>query len=166
VAIALGANLPWHGRSPRDTLLAALDRIALLPLTQLVSSSTLRTTLPQGPGTQGQPAYVNGCVAIRTLLAPRGLLAMLLSIEREFGRARDHEPRNAPRTLDLDLLLYADVQVHDASQPPDLILPHPRLHERRFVLEPLAELLPDKRVPGLGATARELLARLPVPPNP
>jgi 2-amino-4-hydroxy-6-hydroxymethyldihydropteridine diphosphokinase len=165
-AIALGANLAWRGRPPRDTLLAALDRIALLPLTQLIRVSALRATLPQGPGTEGQPAYVNGCAALRTLLPPRGLLVMLLQIERDFGRVRDAESRNAARTLDLDVLTHADAQLHDASPPPELILPHPRLHERRFVLEPLAEVLPDTIIPGHHATARELLSRLPASPNP
>lgn len=162
-AVALGANLPSRAGSPEQTVGAAFERLAALPLTQFVASSKLRTTTPQGPSTQGQPPYVNACAALRTLLTPRGLLAMLLDIERDFGRVRALDARNAPRTLDLDLLLFGDLVVDDHASYPALVLPHPRLHERRFVLEPLADVLPGVRVPGLQRTALELLARLPGP---
>lgn len=165
-AVALGANLPSRAGSPEQTVRGALERLAVLPLTQLVATSALRTTTPQGPGTQGQPPYVNACAALRSLLTPRGLLAMLLDIEREFGRIRSLDQRNAPRTLDLDLLVFGDRVVDDRGSEPALILPHPRLSERRFVLEPLAEILPDLVVPPAGAnvtgmSVRTLLERLP-----
>jgi 2-amino-4-hydroxy-6-hydroxymethyldihydropteridine diphosphokinase len=157
--VALGANLGDR----RATLAAAVRRLRAEPGVRVAAASAFYETAPVG-GPPGQGPYLNAAVALQTDTSPEELLRLLHHIEHEHGRVRAEQ--DGPRTLDLDLLLYADVQVHDASQPPDLILPHPRLHERRFVLEPLAELLPDKRVPGLGATARELLARLPVPPNP
>jgi 2-amino-4-hydroxy-6-hydroxymethyldihydropteridine diphosphokinase len=160
-ALALGANLSSAWGSPGDTLLAATMRIARFPLTQLVAVSSMHITRPQGQGTEGQPTYTNACAAIRTMLPARALLAMLLQVEREFGRERGEDLRNAARTLDLDLLTYADMVVDDDSHVPMLTLPHPRLHERRFVLEPLAEILPDLIVPGINASVRTLLARVP-----
>ena len=109
----------------------------------VVAVSTLRETDPVGVG--DQPRFVNGVVALDTTLAARELLDRLLAIEQRFGRVRvlgEH----GPRTLDLDLLLYGDEELDE----PGLTVPHPRLHERRFVLEPLAELAPGLVVPGRG----------------
>lgn len=169
-AVALGANLPSRAGSPQHTLQAALHRLSLLPLTQLLAASSLRTTNPEGPGTSGQPPYANACASMRTLLTPRGLLALLLEIEKDFGRVRTHEGRNAPRTLDLDLLVFGNQIINDQEGEPAVVVPHPRLHERRFVLEPLAEILPDMIIPapaGAGpTTVRAMLARLPAAPAP
>ena len=116
-----------------------------------VAVSTLRETEPWGP--VAQPSFLNGVVALETELGPRALLDLLLGIERRLGRVRSE--RWGPRTIDLDLLLYGDTVVDEAG----LTLPHPRLHERRFALEPLAELAPDAVVPGRG-TVEELLRSL------
>jgi 2-amino-4-hydroxy-6-hydroxymethyldihydropteridine diphosphokinase len=105
-------------------------------------------------GVGPQPRYLNAAVVGDTARTPRDLLGDLLAIERERGRARPFPA--APRTLDLDLILFADLVVAE----PDLIVPHPRFRERRFVLEPLAEVAPDLVDPVTGATVRELLERL------
>ncbi len=102
-----------------------------------------------------QPWFVNGVVEIATELPPPELLARLLALEAQFGRERG--ARDAARTLDLDLLDYDGRE----CSTPDLVLPHPRLHERRFVLAPLCDIVPDWRHPRLGLTAAELLAGLP-----
>ena len=101
--------------------------------------------VPHGAGDATGPDYLNAVAALETGLPPSALLQALLEIERAHGRARPY--RHAPRTLDLDLLL------HGASRldTPELILPHPRLHERAFVLVPLADIAPDLQIPGLGA---------------
>lgn len=103
-----------------------------------------------------QPWFVNAVASLRTALPPRELLAALHEVEAEFGRVRS--VRNASRTLDLDLLAYGDEVIDD---PGGLVLPHPRLAERAFVLLPLAEVAPEWRHPVLGSTAAELLAELP-----
>jgi len=110
-------------------------------------------TEPWGP--VDQPPFLNAVAEIDTALDPEGLLEWLLSVEHELGRVR--RERWGPRTLDLDLLLYGDRVI----QTETLAVPHPRLAERRFVLEGLAELCPDGRVPGLGKTVRELLEECP-----
>ena len=102
-----------------------------------------------------QPWFVNGVVEIATELPPPELLARLLALEAQFGRERG--TRDAARTLDLDLLDYDGRE----CSTPDLVLPHPRLHERRFVLAPLCDIVPDWRHPRLGLSAAELLAGLP-----
>jgi 2-amino-4-hydroxy-6-hydroxymethyldihydropteridine diphosphokinase len=117
--------------------------------------SSIRETTPVGPVTD-QPAFLNAAIELRTTLSPRVLLELLLDIERMFGRDRNCEQRWGPRTLDLDLLMYADL----LTDEPGLIVPHPRLTDRRFVLEPLAELGPDRIVPGTAATVAEHLEKL------
>jgi 2-amino-4-hydroxy-6-hydroxymethyldihydropteridine diphosphokinase len=113
--------------------------------------SEVRETEPWGPVEQGP--FLNGAVRIETALTPRQLLGRLLEIERRMGRVRSE--RFGPRTIDLDLLVYGGETVEE----PGLSVPHPRLHERRFALEPLAELDPGLTIPGLGPISA-LLARL------
>jgi 2-amino-4-hydroxy-6-hydroxymethyldihydropteridine diphosphokinase len=141
--IGLGANLG----DAQATLRAAFSALAALPRTRLLARSSYFRSAPVGAT---GPDYLNAVARITTGLSAHELLAHLLAIERRHGRERPF--RNAPRTLDLDLLLLADVVI----ATPDLTLPHPRLAERAFVLVPLAELAPDLVIPGLGAI-RELL---------
>ena len=135
--VALGSNL-----GDRSGHLAhALSALAELPSTTLVASSAVRETDPVGP--PGQGPYLNAVAELRTALAPRALLAALLAIELARGRDRSREVRFGPRTLDLDLLCWGTaVPGGDRLDAPGLTVPHPRMHERSFVLEPLAELAP------------------------
>jgi 2-amino-4-hydroxy-6-hydroxymethyldihydropteridine diphosphokinase len=119
----------------------------------VVAVSTLRETDPVGY--EEQPRFLNGATELDTELSPRELLGRLLEIERRLGRVRGQGPRFGPRTIDLDLLLVAGVVLDE----PGLTLPHPRLQERRFVLEPLAELDPALEIPGHGPV-QALLAGL------
>jgi 2-amino-4-hydroxy-6-hydroxymethyldihydropteridine diphosphokinase len=145
--VGLGANL-----GPKEvTLLRAVDLLAAEDGIEVLELSELRETAPVG--VVDQPEFLNGALALETSLAPRELLEVLLRVERELGRVRGE--RWGPRTIDLDLLVYGDETVDE----PGLRVPHPRLHERRFALEPLAELEPELQIPGLGAVS-EALARL------
>ena len=148
VYVGLGSNLGDREATIRD----AVDRIRRLPATSVVRVSSLRETEPVGY--EEQPPFVNGVAELETTLEPLDLLDRLLAIERDLGRTRDG-PRYGPRTIDLDLLLYGDVVIDH----PRLTLPHPRIAERAFVLEPLAELDGGLRVPGRG-TVQTLLAGL------
>ena len=145
--IGLGSNLGDR----LATLRAAVQRIAALG--RIIDISGLYETEPIGY--LEQPPFLNAVVALETELAPHELLCALLGIERDLGRERSFP--NAPRTLDLDLLLVDDVTLETAA----LTLPHPRLRERAFVLVPLAELAPDMVPPGSGETVRELMRALP-----
>jgi len=145
--VGLGANLGTR----EDTIRHAVDLLGAHPEVDLVAVSTLRETEPWGP--VEQPPFLNGAAAIETSLEPRALLGVLLDVERRLGRVRDE--RWGPRTIDLDLLLYGDVVLDE----PGLTVPHPRLHERAFALEPLQELDPELAVPGRGSVA-DLLAAL------
>ena len=131
--VGVGANLGDR----RATIEAA---VGALP--GVVAVSELRETEPVG--VVDQPSFLNGAVALETELSARELLDVLLEVERSLGRER--RERWGPRTIDLDLLLYGDETVDE----PGLTVPHPRLHERRFALEPLAELDPDLLIPGRG----------------
>ena len=137
--IGLGANLGARER----TLRAAVDALASEPGIEVVAVSALRETEPVGVGEQ--PPFLNGAAELETSLTARELLDRLLAVEQRYGRVRV-PGEHGPRTLDLDLLLYSDEVIDE----PELRVPHPRLHERRFVLEPLAELAPGLVVPGLG----------------
>jgi 2-amino-4-hydroxy-6-hydroxymethyldihydropteridine diphosphokinase len=139
--VALGANLD----DPAAQVRAGLRALAALPETRLVRRSSLYRSPPEGGAEQ--PDYVNAVAALETRLAPRALLERLLEIERAHGRVRS--ARNAPRRLDLDLLLYGALELEE----PDLAIPHPRMHRRAFVLVPLAEIAPEARVPGHGRAA-------------
>lgn len=146
--VGVGANLGDR----ESTVRRALELLGGHDGIEVVAVSALRETEPWGLAEQ--PPFVNGAAAVETSLSPVALLAALLAVERELGRTREG-PRYGPRTIDLDLLLYGDEVVAE----PGLAVPHPRLHERRFVLEPLAELDPGLVVPGWGPVA-ELLARV------
>ncbi|HEY1564407.1 MAG TPA: 2-amino-4-hydroxy-6-hydroxymethyldihydropteridine diphosphokinase [Gaiellaceae bacterium] len=137
--VGLGANVGDRER----TLRSAVDALGAETGIEVVAISTLRETEPVGVGEQ--PRFLNGAAALDTTLAARELLVRLLEIEQRFGRVRV-PGEHGPRTLDLDLLLYGEEQIDE----PGLTIPHPRLHERRFVLEPLAELAPGLLVPALG----------------
>jgi 2-amino-4-hydroxy-6-hydroxymethyldihydropteridine diphosphokinase len=147
--VGVGANV---GR-PHETIAAALALLGQESDVELVAVSTLRETDPVGY--EQQPRFLNGVVELATELSPQELLARLLAIEMRLGRVRGQGPRFGPRTIDLDLLLYDEETVDE----PGLTLPHPRMHERQFVLEPLAELDPDLVVPGRGPV-QALLTRL------
>ncbi len=155
--VAIGANLPRpDGRSPLDTCRDAVVHLDALPSLRLIGLSRWYLSAPEPPS--GQPDYINGVAALRVdpgvRLDPSRLLAHLLAIETRFYRQRGSA--NAARTLDLDLLAMDDT----VRAAPDPILPHPRLHQRGFVLAPLTDVAPDWVHPALGATAAELLHRL------
>jgi 2-amino-4-hydroxy-6-hydroxymethyldihydropteridine diphosphokinase len=147
--VGLGANLGDR----EGTIRAALAALDARPDVAVVAVSSLRETDPVGY--LDQPRFVNGAAALDTELGPRELLDALLDVERELGRVRGDGPRFGPRPIDLDLLLHGDLVLDE----PGLVVPHPRLHERLFALEPLAELDPALVVPGRGAVA-DLVARL------
>jgi 2-amino-4-hydroxy-6-hydroxymethyldihydropteridine diphosphokinase len=145
--IGVGANL----EDPIASVRGALAELGRLPATRLDRSSSLYRTAPVGY--LDQPDFINAVARIETTLDPQGLLAALLRTESRHGRVRS--VRNAPRTLDLDLLLYGEKVIDE----PGLSIPHPRMHERAFVLVPLAEIAPDAVIPGHGRVA-DLLARV------
>ena len=145
--VGLGANLG----DPAAQLAAALEAIGRLSGTRIVAVSSFYRTAPIGY--EAQPDFLNAVAEIETALAPDELLTALQAVESVAGRARSFP--NAPRTLDLDLLLYGD-RTLDA---PGLQVPHPRMHERAFVLAPLVEIAPEVAIPGRGPAAT-LLARL------
>jgi 2-amino-4-hydroxy-6-hydroxymethyldihydropteridine diphosphokinase len=140
--VGLGANL-----GDRESTI----RAALAALPGVVAVSELRETDPVG--VTDQPRFLNGVAALETELGARELLETLLAVERELGRER--RERWGPRTIDLDLLLYGDAVIDERG----LTVPHPRLHERRFALEPLAELEPELAIPGRGRVI-DVLAEL------
>ena len=147
--IGLGANLGERGRTIGVALRAldSDDRTAVLASTRLIETDPV--------GYVDQPRFLNAAARLETTRSARELLELLLATERKLGRVRDGTPRYGPRAIDLDLLLFGSEIVDEAG----LRIPHPRLHERRFVLQPLAELDPGLIVPGKGSVAA-LLAEL------
>ncbi len=142
--VGLGANLG----DPVQAIAEALHALGQLPDTELTRSSSLYRSAPVGYA--AQPSFVNAVAELRTALPARQLLEHLLALEDSAGRRRSFP--SAPRTLDLDLLLYGEERI----QEPDLSVPHPRMHERRFVLEPLVEIAPECAIPGNGLAAERL----------
>jgi 2-amino-4-hydroxy-6-hydroxymethyldihydropteridine diphosphokinase len=150
--IGMGSNLASSAGPAEETLAAAALR--LKSLGRLISRSSLYSTAPVGFAEQ--PRFVNAVVSLETELGPRELLLGLLAIEREFGRDRTAKIANGPRTLDLDILLLADLVINE----PELTIPHPRLAERAFVLVPLNEVAPNAIDPVSGRTVSQLLYSL------
>lgn len=136
--VALGSNL----EDPEAQVNRGFDELAAVAETRLVARSRLFRTAPVGY--VDQPDFVNACAVLETALQPRPLLEALLAIEKRHGRVRGIP--NGPRTLDLDLILYGDRVIDE----PGLKVPHPRAHERRFVLNPLFDAWPDAVIPGRG----------------
>lgn len=138
VFVGLGSNLA----DPVAQVSRALDALAGLPQTRVLKRSSLYRSAPMGY--LDQPDFINAVAQLETELAPRALLDALLVLEKEYGRTREF--LNAPRTLDLDVLLYDDLIHHEHG----LTLPHPQMHRRLFVLQPLLEIAPDCAIPGIG----------------
>lgn len=139
VVIGLGANLG----EPRRMLETVIEELRKLPQTEFLAASPFYRTAPvESSG----PDYVNAVVVCSTLLAPEAFLDQLQHLENVHGRVRPAGVVNAPRTLDLDVLLWGEAQIHT----PRLVVPHPRMHLRAFVLRPLLDVLPDCTIPGLG----------------
>ena len=141
-AVALGSNL----EDPEAQVRKGFEEIAALPSTELLARSKLYRTAPVGLA--DQPDFVNACALVETGLAPRALLDALLALEKRHGRVRGVP--NGPRTLDLDIVLYGDRVIDE----PGLKVPHPRAHERMFVLRPLLDVWPDAVIPGKGAARK------------
>jgi len=144
--IGLGSNLA----DPVAQVTRALDALDKLPQTRLSKRSSLYRSAPLGY--LEQPDFINAVAQVETALAPRALLDALLALEQACGRTRTF--KDAPRTLDLDVLLYDDLRHHEHG----LTLPHPQMHRRAFVLRPLLEIAPDCIIPGIGAAAEALSA--------
>ncbi|MGH9593496.1 MAG: 2-amino-4-hydroxy-6-hydroxymethyldihydropteridine diphosphokinase [Bryobacteraceae bacterium] len=145
VFVGLGSNLS----DPRAQVLGALQAMTGLPHTRVSAHSSLFRSAPLG--FLQQPDFINAVVRLDTELAPKAMLGALLELERKFGRTREF--MNAPRTLDLDILLYDNLQHHEDG----LTIPHPQMHKRAFVLRPLLEIAPDCAIPGIGPAAEALL---------
>jgi 2-amino-4-hydroxy-6-hydroxymethyldihydropteridine diphosphokinase len=143
--VGVGANLGDR----RATIERAIELLRAAPGVEVLAVSSLRETDPVG--FEEQPRFLNGAVELETTLGPRALLDLLLRVERDLGRTREG-PRFGPRTIDLDLLVYGRERLDE----PGLTVPHPRLHERQFALEPLAELAPELEIPGRGPVERLL----------
>jgi 2-amino-4-hydroxy-6-hydroxymethyldihydropteridine diphosphokinase len=148
--LALGANLGDR----LANLTAARQALSAAPDVRVAAASPLFETAPVG-GPPGQPPYLNAVLRVETTLPPRELLALGLAVEARCGRRRTE--RWGPRPLDVDLLLYGEAVIEE----PGLVVPHPELHRRRFVLTPLADLAPELVHPRLGKSIRQLLAELP-----
>lgn len=152
--VALGANLPSEHGDPVQTLKKAVEAMERAGLV-VTGASRIWKTAPV-PFDPAQPWYYNGVVAVETSKSAHDLLTLLLMIEQAFGRVRT--VRNAPRVLDLDLIAYDDAIIPEG---PDIIVPHPRMHERAFVLMPLSDITADWSHPQTGESLQALLARIP-----
>ena len=152
--VALGANLPSRFGSPAQTLYAALKAMAQAGIWPVQISRVWKTA--PVPFNEGDPWYHNAVAAVETDLSPEELLRALLRIEEDFGRIRT--VRNAPRLLDLDLIAYNDDIIRNGDE---LIVPHPRMHQRAFVLMPMSDILEGWEHPESGRTLEELIAALP-----
>lgn len=139
VFVGLGSNMA----DPRAQVLQAMQELATLSQVRVVQCSSLYCSAPVG--FLDQPDFINAVAEIQTTLSPRDLLDALLALEKRCGRTREFI--NAPRTLDLDVLLYDDLQHHEHG----LTIPHPQMHRRAFVLQPLLEIAPDCVIPGTGS---------------
>lgn len=142
--VGLGSNLD----DPQGQVLRALQALDGLPHTRVLARSSLYRSAPVGY--LEQPDFINAVAQLETALSPRALLDALLGLELEYGRTREF--RNAPRTLDLDVLLYDDLCCHEHG----LTIPHPQMHMRAFVLRPLLEIAPDCVIPGIGPAGEAL----------
>lgn len=156
-AIALGSNLHSRFGSPADNLLEALRRLE--DLGHVTAVSTFHSTEPVGY--TAQPRFTNAAALLETDVSPLDLLHGMLAIEHSMGRDRASAPPKGPRVIDLDLLLYKSAEAELILDDPALTLPHPSLHERRFVLEPLSEIAPNWQHPTLHRTIQQLLKTLP-----
>lgn len=145
VFVGLGSNLA----DPQAQVLQAMRELATLPQTRVIRCSSLYRSAPVGY--LDQPDFINAVAQLQTELAPRALLEALLALEQKNGRTREFV--NAPRTLDLDVLLYDELQHHEHG----LTIPHLQMHLRAFVLQPLLELAPDCMIPGVGSAAEAAL---------
>ena len=141
VFVGLGSNLA----DPQAQVSRAMHELAKLPQVRVVQCSSMYRSAPVGY--LEQPDFINAVVQLKTTLAPRDMLVVLLQLEQECGRTREFI--NAPRTLDLDVLLYDDLQHHEHG----LTIPHPQMHLRAFVLQPLLEIAPNCVIPGMGTVA-------------
>ena len=155
IFLAVGANLPSSFGSPKDTCEAAVAAVAAVSAAGVKVLARSRWYESAPVPVSDQPWYVNGVVSLATGLAPQPLMRLLHGVEAEFGRVR--RERNEARVLDLDLIAYDDLVLPGPDSP---ILPHPRMHDRAFVLLPLADLAPDWRHPVSGLAIKTLIARL------
>lgn len=153
IYIGLGANQAYRGRAPRETLISALGDLAAAGVETIAASRPWRSPAWPDPS---DPPFVNACIAVETAHDPEALMTVLHDVEARHGRAR--AVRNAPRTLDLDLI---DYQGRSGRFSGGLELPHPRLAARAFVLLPLKDIAPHWRDPAGGATLQSLIAALP-----
>jgi len=151
VLVALGSNLGDRA----GNLAGAVEALRSADEVRVLRVSPWIETQPEG-GPRDQPPFLNGCLEAETTLAPEDLLWLLQRVETQYGRDRRREVRGGPRTLDLDLLFYGELEI----ERPGLVVPHPRLEERLFVLEPLCALDPDRRLARCGKTASEQLDEL------
>ncbi len=157
IFIAFGANLPGQAGQPQDTYEAALAAMEKAGI-HITARSSLWQTAPVDVPDE-QPDYTNAVVAVETELPPQALLETLLAIEQEFGRVRTF--KNAAKSIDLDLIAYEGQVLGDPDRPEKLIVPHPRMHGRAFVLLPLKEIAPNWTHPVSEKTLNDLIRALP-----